>query len=161
MRTRVFTPKPWEASCSGLAGSYKDLHAGFERRVLELRESALRNAAHARTPEIVANLQAGFETFLEFALESGALDAAAREQLASACWEALREAAAEQARHQAATEPTARALEAPPCAVDVRAGAPRSARRRQARSFSRVLRLAPGQQRKLVAAWRLYWLGGW
>jgi len=93
------------------AGSYKDLHAGFERRVLELRESALRNAAHARTPEIVANLQAGFETFLEFALESGALDAAAREQLASACWEALREAAAEQARHQAATEPTARALE--------------------------------------------------
>jgi hypothetical protein len=39
------------------------------------------------------------------------VDAAAREQLASACWEALREAAAEQARHQAATEPTARALE--------------------------------------------------
>ncbi len=93
------------------AGHYEDARSTFERRVSEYRESALRNATHARTPEIVANLQAGFETFLEFALESGAIDAAEREQLASACWEALREAAAEQAKHQAATEPTARALE--------------------------------------------------
>jgi hypothetical protein len=93
------------------AGRYKDLRAGFERRVLELRDSALRNSAHARTPEIVANLQAGFEVLLEFAVECSAIDASEQDELTSGCWEALRESAAERGKHQAATEPTARALE--------------------------------------------------
>jgi hypothetical protein len=84
------------------AGSYKDLRARFERRVLELRDSALRHSAHARTPEIVANLQAGFEVLLEFAMERGATDATEREQLKNECWEAVREAAAEQGKHQSA-----------------------------------------------------------
>jgi hypothetical protein len=68
----------------------------------------MRNTDHARTPDIVANLQSGFELFLEFAEECGGIDAGERKKLTERCWEALREAAAAQAKHQTATEPTAR-----------------------------------------------------
>jgi hypothetical protein len=70
----------------------------------------LGSTAHARTPEIVANLQAGFELYLDFSVACGAVDDAKRERLANRCWEALRDAAAAQAKHQAASEPTARFL---------------------------------------------------
>jgi hypothetical protein len=72
------------------------------------RAAALRSTSHARTPDIVANLQAGFEIFLEFAVECRAIDAFERERLMDLCWEALSSAAAAQAKHQAATEPTER-----------------------------------------------------
>jgi hypothetical protein len=93
-----------------LAGRYEELRACFDQRVSEYRSRALRNAAHARTPDIVANLQAGFELYLEFSMESGALESAERDRLADRCWEALRDAAAAQAKHQGETEPTARFL---------------------------------------------------
>jgi hypothetical protein len=48
--------------------------------------------------------------YLDFAVASGAIDRAERDRLANRCWEALRDAAAAQAKHQAATEPTARFL---------------------------------------------------
>jgi hypothetical protein len=93
-----------------LAGRYEEALAWFQRKITEYRARALRDMAHARTPDIVANLQAAFELFLEFSLASGAVDAAERDCLAARCWEALRDAAAAQAKHQAATEPTARFL---------------------------------------------------
>jgi hypothetical protein len=92
------------------AGSYEENHAAFDAKVLEYRAMALRNAAHARTPDIVANLQAAFELFLDFAVASGGLDEKQRNCLAARSWEALREAASSQAKHQTATEPTARFL---------------------------------------------------
>jgi len=94
-----------------LSGSYEKARAEFDRIVSECRGAALRNSAHARTPEIVANLQAGFEMYLEFSAQSGAVDSSERDRLAKQCWEALRAAAAAQAKHQAATEPTSRFLE--------------------------------------------------
>jgi hypothetical protein len=93
-----------------LAGRYEESLAWFHQKITEYRARALRNMAHARTPDIVANLQAGFELFLEFSVASGALDTAEGARLAARCWEALREAAAAQTKHQAATEPTARFL---------------------------------------------------
>ncbi len=92
------------------AGRYDSARARFDQRVSEFRTRAMGNAAHARTPDIVANLQAGFELYLDFALEAGAVDGVERDRLASRCWDALREAAAAQAKHQAATEPAARFL---------------------------------------------------
>jgi hypothetical protein len=89
-----------------IAGRYEQRRAAFAARVTELRVAALRNAAHARTPEIVANLQAGFESYLDFGAESLALDVPERDCLAAECWEALRESAAAQAKHHAASEPT-------------------------------------------------------
>jgi hypothetical protein len=91
-----------------LAGRHEEAKATSVRKVLEHRAAAMRNTDHARTPDIVANLQSGFELFLEFAEECGAMDAAERKKLTERCWEALRETAAAQAKHQTATEPTVR-----------------------------------------------------
>jgi hypothetical protein len=93
-----------------LAGRYDGARAAFDRKVSTRRASALGNLAHARTPEIVANLQAGFEVYVEFGVESGAVDAGEGARLSGRCWEALREAAAVQAKHQTATEPAGRFL---------------------------------------------------
>jgi hypothetical protein len=94
-----------------IAGRYEEKQAALARRVTELRIDAARHTAHARTPEIVANLQAAFEAYLEFSEECGAIDAGQREHLASCCWEALRETAAAQAKQQSANEPTVRFLD--------------------------------------------------
>jgi hypothetical protein len=89
-----------------LADRYEDRRDAFVRTVADCRSRALPNTAHARTPEIAANLQAGFELYLDFCVHAGALNATERNCLASRCWDALSEAAAAQAKHQAATEPT-------------------------------------------------------
>ena len=93
-----------------LAGRYDQARAGFEGKVSEHRSEAMLNAAHARTPEILASLQAAFELYLEFCVKSDAIDVLEAGRLADRCWEALCEAAASQAKHQAETEPTARFL---------------------------------------------------
>jgi hypothetical protein len=93
-----------------IAGRYEELRANLQRRVSELRVHAPSTTGHARTPEIVANLQAGFELYLDFSQESQAIDHGEREQLAGRCWQALLESAAAQSKHQAATEPTVRFL---------------------------------------------------
>ncbi len=91
-----------------LAGRYEESQEVLSRQVLKHRNAAVRSTSHARTPDIVANLQAGFEIFLEFALDIGAIDAIERDRLLDRCWEALSSAASAQAKHQAATEPTER-----------------------------------------------------
>ena len=93
-----------------IAGRYEERQLRLGEKFAEFRARALQNPAHARTPEIVANLQAGFELFLEFALEMQAIDETERDELASRCWNALRCAAAAQAKYQSATEPTERFL---------------------------------------------------
>jgi len=93
-----------------LAGRNEEAGAPFNQRVAENRARALRYTAHARTPDIIANLQAGFELFLEFSEACGAVDRTERDRLANRCWEALRDASAEQAKHQRDAEPTARFL---------------------------------------------------
>jgi len=94
-----------------LAGRYEEAQSVFHQNITKYRAQALTSLEHARTPDIVANLQAGFESYLDFGVASGALDTAERDRLGSVCWEALRDAAAAQAKHQAATEPTARFLD--------------------------------------------------
>ncbi len=91
-----------------LAGRYDAARDRFEKLIAEHRGRALRNVGHARTPEIVANLQAVFELFLEFCVESGAISAADRDGLLNCCWTALNQAASTQAKHQSATEPATR-----------------------------------------------------
>ena len=92
----------------GLAGSYDEAWASFEAKIAKHRRNALSNPAHARTPEIVASLQAAFEMYLEFAQSTGAIDEEQRTGLEARSWEALRKAAAAQAKHQQEAEPTAR-----------------------------------------------------
>jgi hypothetical protein len=61
---------------------------------------------HARTPDVVASLALGLETFLQFATEVGAVTKSEAGETWDAGWEALVEAAAAQAEHQASEEPT-------------------------------------------------------
>ncbi len=91
-----------------IAGRHDEVLSEFKRRVAALRSKALQNSAHARTPEIVANLQGGLEMYLEFAEEKGAICRHEHQEWTEVCWEALSEAAAAQGKHQAATEPTVR-----------------------------------------------------
>jgi hypothetical protein len=93
-----------------IAGRYEELQAALVRRVDELRVKSLESAAHARTPGIVASLQAGFELYLEYADASEALEPGEAQNLAYRCWAALGMAAAEQGKHQAATDPVGRYL---------------------------------------------------
>ena len=93
-----------------VAGRYEQTRAALEAKIEHYRSKALFDAAHARTPEIVANLQAGFELYLEFAVAAEAIGVCAADRLAHRCWDALCEAAAAQAKHQRETEPTARFL---------------------------------------------------
>ena len=111
MHGTAATPKPWVASCNGWLAGTRRRGTRSTGRSLNIGPPPCAISAHARTPEIVANLQAGFEMYLEFCVASGALGGAERDDLKKQCWEALRAAATAQAKHQAATEPTARFLE--------------------------------------------------
>ncbi len=90
-----------------MAGRYAEARTAFVARAAELRLNAQSSMAHSRTPGIIADLQAAFEFYVCFAAECGAIDGAEEARLKSRCWEALRVAAAAQAKHHAATEPTA------------------------------------------------------
>jgi hypothetical protein len=89
-----------------IAQDYERVRAEFSERVSEYRSTASGPPVHARTPEIVSSLQAGFELLLAFASDCGAVTEAERGMLSRRCRDALREPAAAQAKHHAATEPT-------------------------------------------------------
>lgn len=92
---------------SYIAGRFDTVRETLRQRVAELRGDALRDPAHARTPGIIANLQAAFELFTEYCEQRGAIDASERERLTHDCWRALRRAGAAQENHHAAAEPAA------------------------------------------------------
>jgi hypothetical protein len=92
------------------AGHHDEARAMFGAKVVEHRAKALFGTAHARTPEIVANLQAAFELYVKFSVSCGALDVAKADQLCARCWDALCDTGAAQVKHQGETEPTARFL---------------------------------------------------
>ena len=62
-RAEVSTPEPWAASAMAGRPLRPEHEPRSTRSVAEYRARALRNAAHARTPDIIANLQAAFEMF--------------------------------------------------------------------------------------------------
>jgi hypothetical protein len=56
-----------------MAGRYDDLQAWLRKRVLEYRSQSLHSNIHARVPTAVAELQSGWEIWLQFAVEAGAI----------------------------------------------------------------------------------------
>ena len=89
-----------------LAPRYEELRTDLKSQVLEWRQVATQNAAHRRTPEIVANLAVGLRIFLEFAVEADAITENDRKILWERGWSALGQAASDQEQHQLASEPT-------------------------------------------------------
>ena len=65
-------------------------------------------AVHARIPEALAELHVGFEIWLQFALEVGAINAAERDALERRCTNALHELAVRQTQYHRASDPALR-----------------------------------------------------
>lgn len=80
----------------------------FEARVLELQTQF--SGAHARTPFVAAELQAGAERLLEFAVDYGAISRSGCDEMTAECHQALREVARGQQLDRAAHGPTGRFL---------------------------------------------------
>lgn len=85
-------------------------HELRQQQVL-LRARAASSALHRRTPGAVATLATGFEQFLNFAVEVGAVDSDARDRLWSQAWDALGGVAAQQTDYQDAENPAKRFVE--------------------------------------------------
>lgn len=91
-----------------LAARLDTLREALPARKRRLRDEARRGGwPHDRTPDLLANLALGWEAFLAFAEDAGAITAAGRERLWAEGWAAMAEAAREQAGHQESEEPTA------------------------------------------------------
>ena len=90
-----------------MAPQYDAIQERRKVRVAELRDQA-RQGSHRRTPTLVADLAFGWEVFLEFAVEAGAIDAEEAEALWERGWMALGKAAAAQEEHQVAADPVER-----------------------------------------------------
>jgi hypothetical protein len=94
-----------------LAPRYDGIPKWLTERAKQLRDQAADSGMHRRTPFIVAHLYAGWELWVQYAVESGAVSEAEAEALKGECWQALGVAAAAQAKYQAAAEPARRFLE--------------------------------------------------
>jgi hypothetical protein len=89
-----------------LAPQYADVRGRLLQEQAELRDAANADGQHARTPGIVADLALGLRYFLEFARQSDAVSLSETAALWERGWNALTEAAGEQATHISAAEPT-------------------------------------------------------
>ncbi len=93
-----------------MAGRYDQVRELFASRLSDYRTNALSKAAHARTPDIVAGLEAAFELYLEYSVAIGAITAAESSRLAGRSWEAMLAAGAGQTKHQQESDPAGRFL---------------------------------------------------
>jgi hypothetical protein len=94
-----------------LAPQYEAVRLRLREEHAELRNRALGDECHPRTPGIVADLALGLNYFLDFARAAGVITADERARLAQAGWQALLEAAADQAQEIQAQDPARRFLE--------------------------------------------------
>ena len=67
-----------------LAGTYEAMQNRLQQRVQDLRSQGHGMAGHARTPAAIAELRAGWEIFLDFAEEKGAIGGLERAELEEA-----------------------------------------------------------------------------
>jgi hypothetical protein len=88
-----------------IAGRHDELQQRLHTRSLEIRSQGRGRAVHARLPGALAELQSGFELWLEFALETGVISTAGRMELEQRCQGAFQELAALQACYHQASDP--------------------------------------------------------
>src|SRR5206468_7950630 len=88
-----------------LAPHYGAVKGAMKNRIQLLRQNLTGSTQHRRTPENIANLALGFQTFLEFAAEVGAITEVEADELWKMAWLALNELGSDQNYHQAEEEP--------------------------------------------------------
>jgi hypothetical protein len=94
-----------------LAGQLDKVRKLKKSKLLEYRTRANYEGAHAKTPGLVADLFFGWEMFIRFAQESGAVTQTEAKVQIERGWVSLCEAGATQAKQQASQEPTRRFIE--------------------------------------------------
>jgi hypothetical protein len=94
-----------------LSGRYAEIRRRLSDAIATLRERAAVSGGHKRTPDIVANLAHGFSTFLDFAVDVGAVTTEEREALHDRMWRALGQVSEAQCDHHASAEPAQRFIE--------------------------------------------------
>jgi hypothetical protein len=91
-----------------LAPRYGEVQAHLRPELSLLREAATSSTLHKRTPDIMANLAAGWGLFLRYAFDRGVIATPEAETLWARGWKAFGTIAAAQTRHQAASDPAQR-----------------------------------------------------
>jgi hypothetical protein len=91
-----------------IAGRYEELQERLQIRVRELRSQGLPRTVHARLPSALAELKTGWEMFLQFAFEVGAIDGAEQKKLEQRSSRALEELEVLQAKYHPASDPALR-----------------------------------------------------
>ena len=94
-----------------IAGRYEELQERLHTRAFEIRSQGRGRTVHARLPGALAELQSGFELWLEFAIETGAISIAERIELEQRCDRAFQELAALQTRYHQNGDPALRFVE--------------------------------------------------
>jgi len=93
-----------------LAPQIDQLKETIPARQRGLRDMLVQGAPHRRTPDVVASLILGWETFLRFAEEAGAVSRADAARMLTRVRAALTDSAEVQRAHQASEEPATRFL---------------------------------------------------
>jgi hypothetical protein len=104
------------AFLSWIAGHYEERQQRLRARVLEIRSQGSGRAIHARLPAALAELQSGWELFLQFALEVGAIGSAEQEELQKRSQRAFAQLCALQAKYQQTRDPALRLVAPGPAA---------------------------------------------
>jgi len=94
-----------------LAARRDGLEAAVHADMIALRDRAHGSPAHRRTPELVANLGCGWQWWLRYAVDAGALTSNESDAVWGRVWHGLGDAAAQQDAQQRSAEPTRRFLE--------------------------------------------------
>ena len=96
------------AFLSWIAGRYEELQQRLHTRVRETRSQGRGREVHARLPANLAELQSGWELFLEFALEAGGVSVIERDELVTRSERAFNQLAVLQAKYQKTSDPASR-----------------------------------------------------
>jgi hypothetical protein len=88
-----------------IAGRYEEIQRQLQSRLLAMRTPQSAAGMHARTPAAVAELRAGWEIFLQFALEAGAIEKGKQQELSERGKRALDELARVQSAYQHTGDP--------------------------------------------------------
>jgi hypothetical protein len=91
-----------------IAANYEEVQRHLQTRVLEIRSQHQVRAVHARLPSALAELQTGWEIFLRFAFETGAIGKREKVELEARSQRALAQLRALQAKYQEASDPASR-----------------------------------------------------
>ena len=96
---------------SWIARHYKQVHRDVAKDFAKLRDRVADSGSHRRTPELVSNLAIGVRYFLRFATNIGAISKVEYARLRDEAWQAIGEAAADQAEPVDNARPEHRYLE--------------------------------------------------